>query len=86
MPSQVNLENKLIPSDRIAEMALEDPALLQDLLAGIAPQKQKSAHRQNCSQALMFMAETWPEILLPHWDYFVQLFKSNNDYTAKTTG
>jgi hypothetical protein len=29
----------------------------------------------------MFMAETWPEHLLPHWDYFVQLFKSNNGFS-----
>ena len=26
----------------------------------------------------MFMAETWPEILLPHWERFIELFKSNN--------
>ncbi len=81
MPSQVNLENKLVTPDRIAEMALDDPALLNELLAGIAPHKQKSARRENCSQALMFMAETWPETLLPHWDYFVQLFKGNNGFS-----
>lgn len=81
MPSQVNLENKLAPSDRIAEMALEDPALLKELLSGVSEQKQKSARRENCSQALMFMAETWPETILPHWDYFVQLFKSKNGFS-----
>lgn len=81
MPSQVNLDNKLVPSDRIAEMALEDPALLKELLSGVSEQKQKSARRENCSQALMFMAETWPEILLPFWDYFVGLFKSNNGFS-----
>jgi hypothetical protein len=81
MPMQVNLDNKLVPSDRIAEMALEDPALLKELLSGVSEQKQKSARRENCSQALMFMAETWPEILLPFWDYFVRLFKSNNGFS-----
>ncbi|MDP3449521.1 MAG: hypothetical protein Q8R87_02990 [Anaerolineaceae bacterium] len=81
MPSQVNLDNKLVPSDRIAEMALEDPALLKELLSGVSEQKQKSARRENCSQALMVMAETWPEILLPFWDYFVRLFKSNNGFS-----
>lgn len=81
MSSTVDLENKLITPDRIAEMALDDADLLNDLLAGITPQKQKSARRENCSQALMFMAETWPEMLLPHWDYFVQLFKSCNGFS-----
>lgn len=81
MPSHVDLENKMVTPDRIAEMALDDTALLNDLLVGIAPQKQKSTRRENCSQALMFMAETWPETLLPHWDYFVQLFKSNNGFS-----
>jgi hypothetical protein len=57
---------------------LDDPELLQELLNGVAPQSQKSARRENCSQALMFMAETWPEVLLPKWDYFIQLCKSNN--------
>lgn len=81
MAAQVDLVNKLVPPDRIAEMALDEPALLQELIAGVAPTSQKSARRENCSQALMFMAETWPEPLLPHWDYFVQLFKSSNGFS-----
>lgn len=72
---------KLVSPDRIAELAIDNPALLQELLAGIAPQTQKSARREKCSQALIFMAETWPEILLPHWDYFVQLFKGSNGFS-----
>lgn len=78
MAANVDLENKLVTPDRIAEMALDDPELLQELLTGVAPQTQKSARRENCSQALMFMAETWPEALLPHWDTFFGLLKSNN--------
>ena len=74
----VDLDNKLTPTDRIAELAIDDPELLKELLNGVGPQSQKSARRENCSQALMYMAETWPEILLPHWDYFIQLCKSSN--------
>ena len=77
----INLENKLISPDRIAEMALDDPTLLQELLSGVSPQSQKSARRENCSQALMFLAETWPEPLLPYWDYFIQLSKSSNGFS-----
>lgn len=78
MAAKIDLDNKLVTPDIIAESALDDPTLFHDLLAGVAPQSQKSARRENCSQALMIMAETWPEPLLPHWDYFVQLFKSSN--------
>ena len=78
MSGTVDLNNKLTPLDRIAELAIDDPVLLQDLLNGIAPQSQKSARRENCSQALMYMAETWPEVLMPYWDFFVQLFGSMN--------
>ncbi|HCS39476.1 MAG TPA: hypothetical protein DIW44_07825 [Anaerolineaceae bacterium] len=81
MANHVDLENKLVTPDRIAELALDNPALLQELLAGVSPQSQKSTRRENCSQALIFMAETWPEPLLPHWDYFVQLFKSSNGFS-----
>lgn len=78
MSAFVDLENKLTPPERIAELAIDDPELLKELLNGIAPQSQKSARRENCSQSLMFMAETWPEVLMPHWDYFTQLFTSSN--------
>lgn len=78
MSAKVDLDNKLVTPDRIAEMALDDAELFQELLNGIAPQTQKSARRENCSQALMFLAETWPEVLLSHWDYFFELLESNN--------
>lgn len=77
----INLETKQIPPDQIAENAIDNPELLQELLNGIGPQTQKSARRENCSQALMFMAETWPEMLLPHWDYFIELFGTNNGFS-----
>lgn len=74
----VNLDDKRVPPEKIAEIAIDDPGLLQDLLNGVLPQTQKSARRENCSQALMFMAETWPEMLLPHWEHFVHLLKCEN--------
>lgn len=81
MSSKIDLNNKLTPPDRIAEAALDDPQLLQELLNGVMPQSQKSARRENCSQALMFMAEAWPETLLPHWDHFIQLCQSKNGFS-----
>jgi len=81
MAAQVDLDNKLVTPDRIAELALDNLELLRELLNGVSPQTQKSARRENCSQALMFMAETWPERLLPHWDYFIEISKSENGFS-----
>lgn len=81
MQGNINLESKLTHPEQLAESALDDPSLLKELLDGIAPQHQKSTRRENCSQALMFMAETWPQILLPHWDYFVKLMSGQNGFS-----
>jgi hypothetical protein len=78
MNTFVDLDNKRITPQEIAEIAIEDADILQELLKGVMPQTQKSARRENCSQALMYMAETWPEILLPHWDHFINLFDCDN--------
>jgi hypothetical protein len=81
MSFDLNLTTQRIPPEKLAEAALEDDALMHELLDGVSAQAQKEAKRQNCSKALMFMAETWPEALLPHWDYFVTLLKCSNGYS-----
>ncbi len=81
MTEIVDLTRKTIQPDRIAELALDDEILLQALLAGISPETRKAPLRENSSQALMYMAETWPEVLLPHWAYFVGLLKSDNGFS-----
>ena len=81
MAGNVDLDSKLSHPDQIAEIALDDPNLLQELLDGISPEHQKSTRRENSSQALMCMAETWPQILLPHWDYFDTLMSSQNGFS-----
>jgi hypothetical protein len=76
-----DLNNKLIQPDRLAELALDDEKLLSDLLDGVSPARKKSALRETSSKALMYMAEVWPEMLLPHWDYFLDLLKSDNGFS-----
>ena len=78
MQNFIDLDNKKVTPQEIAEIAIDDAGLLQDLLNGVTPQTQKSARRENCSQALMVMAETWPEALMPYWDHFILLFKSDD--------
>ena len=71
-----DLTKKTTRPDILAEKALEDNELLKALLQGVSPAEKKLALRENCSQALLYMAEQWPEMLLPHWDYFVGLLKT----------
>lgn len=78
MTATPDLTKKSTHPDLLAEKALEDAELLQALLQGISPSEKKQAVRENCSQALLYMAEQWPEMLLPHWDYFIGLLKSDN--------
>ena len=79
--TEIELNSKLVRPEIIAETALEDEQLLQALLNGISPESKKAPLRENCSQALMHMAENWPEVLLPHWGYFVGLLKSDNGFS-----
>jgi hypothetical protein len=77
----IDLTKKSTHPDLLAEKALEDDELLQALLRGVSPDVKKQALRENCSQALLYMAEQWPEMLLPHWEYFVGLLKSDNGFS-----
>jgi hypothetical protein len=81
MTATLDLTKKSTHPDLIAEKALEDAELLQVLLRGISPGEKKHALRENCSQALLYMAKQWPEMLLPHWDYFIGLLKSDNGFS-----
>jgi hypothetical protein len=76
-----DLNNKLIQPDRIAELALDDEKLLHDLLDSVSAGRQKSAVRETSSKALMYMAEVWPEVLFPHWGYFMDLLSSDNGFS-----
>ena len=66
MTSIPDLTKKSVHPDMLAEKALEDPELLQALLRGISPGEKKQTLRENCSQAILQMAEQWSEMLLPH--------------------
>jgi hypothetical protein len=81
MPKISDLSRKTTHPDKIAKLALNDEALLRDLLSGISPEKKKAPIREISSQALMSMAEQWPGVLLPHWPYFVGLLKSENGFS-----
>ena len=65
----------------MAQHAALHKRALQDLLDGISPQTQKSVSRESSSKAVLYLSEQYPEVLLPHWPYFVRLLKSDNGFS-----
>ena len=62
----------------LAERAAGSPQLFQELLDALSPHNKKPAERYPAFLALVCLAESHPERLLPHWDYFVGLLYSNS--------
>src|SRR5512136_61233 len=67
--------------ETMAQHALHNERALQDLLDGISPKTQKSIIRESSSKAILYLSERHPEVLLPHWAYFVKLLKSDNGFS-----
>jgi hypothetical protein len=67
--------------ETMAQHALHNQRALQDLLDGISPKTQKSIIRESSSKAVLYLSEQHPEVLLPHWAYFVKLLKSDNGFS-----
>src|SRR5512135_2010107 len=67
--------------EQMAEQALRSERALHDLLDGISPKTQKSIIRESSSKAVLYLSEQHPEVLLPHWAYFVKLLKSDNGFS-----
>jgi len=67
--------------ETLAQHALHNQRALQDLLDGISPKTRKSIIRESSSKAVLYLSEQHPEVLLPHWAYFVKLLKSDNGFS-----
>jgi len=67
--------------ETMAQHALHHERALQDLLDGISPKTQKSFIRESSSKAVLYLSQQHPEVLLPHWAYFVRLLKSDNGFS-----
>ncbi len=65
----------------MAQHALHNERARQDLLDGISPKTQKSVIRESSSKAVLYLSEQHPDVLLPHWAYFVRLLKSDNGFS-----
>ena len=65
----------------MAQHAVSNQRALHDLLDGISPKTQKSIIRESSSKAVLYLSEQHPDVLLPHWAYFVKLLKSDNGFS-----
>lgn len=72
------MRNKEAHIDAIAAKAIEDSALLSELLEGL--KSKDETFRYNCHKVLMKITDTHPELLYSSWDFFVDHLKSNNSY------
>ena len=80
MSDNLDLAQKGISIPGLAQAALENPAVMRQLLDGIAPAARSANIRSNSSEALQLLNRTNPHELLPHWDYFVGLLGSGNGF------
>jgi hypothetical protein len=73
-----DLNKKSISIKNVAKKALEDKAVLSELLEGVLSKKEKI--RFNCFKVLLFISEEHPKALYPQWDFFADLLTSPNTY------
>lgn len=73
-----DLDKKDVDIKRLAEKALTDKELLQELLSGIV--SKDSNTRSNSFNVLQIISTEKPEVLYPQWDYFKKMLTSKNNY------
>lgn len=72
------LSDKNADINDIAEKALQDEALLSELVDGL--ESKKETYRYNCFKVLMIISREHGKVLYPRWDYFAEHLSSNNTY------
>jgi hypothetical protein len=64
--------------EKIAAEVIKNPEALLSLFEGI--NSDKAAIRYGCEKTLRFISEKRPELLYPHFDFFVKLLDSKNNF------
>jgi len=73
-----DLTQKGLDVKAIAQEAIKDRVLLDELLEKLLAKN--DTLRFNCFEGLLLIAQTEPQILYPHWDFFAELLESPNNY------
>ena len=72
------LENKDINSNMFAKKIIENPDLIYQYLDGLVSKNE--TYRYNCFKVLYIISENKPDLLYPHWNFFVNHLRSDNNY------
>ncbi|HEX3013108.1 MAG TPA: hypothetical protein VHO92_02385 [Methanobacterium sp.] len=76
--SKYDLDKKDVDIKILAEKAMIDKELLDELLNGIV--SKDNVTRSNSFDILRIISEEKPEFLYPQWDYFKKMLISKNNY------
>ncbi|MDR3574107.1 MAG: hypothetical protein P4L50_09605 [Anaerolineaceae bacterium] len=79
MIGKIDLSDREIHIDAAAEAAVVNERLLLELLEGLAPDNKNSQVRYNSFRILEIVSVKHPEVLVPHWNFLVELLKSHSD-------
>lgn len=72
------LKNKEIDIGIFANKIIKNPNLINEYLDGLLSKNE--TFRYNCFKVLNFVSEIKPDMLYPHWDFFMNHLRSNNNY------
>jgi len=72
------LENKDINPNVFAEKLIEKPDSIDKYLEGLLSKNE--TYRYNCFKVLNIISEKKPDLLYPHWNFFINHLKSDNNY------
>ena len=73
-----SIESKESTPESVAEKALKDEKVLQELLNGVL--SKKDVVRQNSFQTLNFLSEKHPERIYGKWNFFANLIRRGNSF------
>ena len=72
------LQLKEINPDSYAEKLITNSELISQYLDGLLSKNE--TYRYNCFKVLNVVSEKKPELLYPHWDFFIDHLNSDNNY------
>jgi len=77
------LEQKDINPEIFAEKIIANPDCINQYLDGLLSKNE--TYRYNCFKVLYVVSEEKPSLLYPHWDFFINHFRSENNYHKMST-
>ncbi len=77
-PLLQQIAQKESDKEQIAQRIIGEPALLADILEGLSARQ--ASVRFGCSKVLRIISQKQPEVLYPHFDFFVQRLDIDNTF------